>query len=96
MSAPVRSCVPDPPDRLGQEVGGAPDGVGPALAQTCHQDIAGSCGHREEGVIATHPCVPVVERAFLRQAVCLADRRVEIDREGCGSRAGACSPGSSQ
>jgi hypothetical protein len=38
----------------------------------------------------------MVEGTLLRQTVRLADRRVEIDREGCGSRSGTGGPGSGQ
>jgi len=84
----------DPADRLGQEVGGPPGGVGPALAQAGHEDVAGPGGDRQQWVIAAHARVPVMERALLGQAVRLADRRVEIDRErlGSGSRSGRPGP----
>ena len=89
------SRAPDPPDPLAQEVGGAPDRVGPALAQARHQDVARAGGDREEGVVAAHLGVPVVEGTLLSEAVRLADRRVEIDREwlGSGSSAGRPGPG---
>ena len=38
--------------RLPQEVGRAPSGVGPALAQPCHQHVAGVRGHGQQWVIA--------------------------------------------
>jgi hypothetical protein len=50
---------------------------------------------REQGVIPAHAGVPVVESALLGQAIRLADRRVEIDRErrGPGSGTGREGPG---
>jgi hypothetical protein len=90
---PAGSRLANPPDRLAQEVGGAPDGVGPALAQTRHQHVARPCGDREEGVVAADAGVAVVEGTFLGEAVRLADRRVEIDREGCISGSGSGRPG---
>jgi len=90
------SAISDPADCLGQEVGGSPNGVGPTLAQTCHEHVASAGSDREEGVITTDAGVPVVESALLGQAVCLADRRVEIDRERLGSGSGSRSPGPSQ
>ena len=41
-----------PPHGLPQEVGGAPGGVGAALAQTGHQHVAGAGGHGQQRVIA--------------------------------------------
>jgi len=88
----------DPADRLGQEVGGAPDGVGPTLAQARHEHVAGAGRDREERVIAPDAGVPVVEGTLLGETVRLADRRVEIDREGSragsGTRCPACTAGS--
>ncbi len=42
-------------------MGGASDGVGPTLAQASHEHVAGAGRHREQGVIAADPAVPVVE-----------------------------------
>ena len=78
---PGRARGTDPADRLVQEVGGAPGSIRAALAQPRHEDVAGAGGDREEGVIAAHSRVPVMEGALLCEAVCLADRRVEVDRE---------------
>ncbi len=83
----------DPPDRLGEEVGGSADRVRPAFAQARHEHVAGPGGDREQGVVAPDPGVPVVGGTLLRQAVRLADRRVEIDREGCRSGSGPGCPG---
>ena len=44
--------VAHPSQRLPQEVGGAPGGVGPALAQPGQQHVAGAGGHGEQRVIA--------------------------------------------
>ena len=41
-----------PPHRLAQEVGGAPGGVGSALAQPGHQHVAGAGGDGQQRVIA--------------------------------------------
>ena len=90
------SCVPGPADCLGQEVGGAPSRFGPALAQAGHQDVAGAGSDSEEGMITAHLGIPVVARTLLGEAVCLADRRVEIDRKRLGLRSGPGSPGPSQ
>ena len=86
----------DPADRLGQEAGGAPDRVGATVAQTRHEHVAGPGADREPGVIAAHTGVPVVESTLLRETVCLADRRVEIDRQGPAGRSGPGRPGPRQ
>ena len=44
--------VAHPSQRLPQEVGGAPGGVGPALAQPGQQHVAGAGGHGQQRVIA--------------------------------------------
>jgi hypothetical protein len=74
-------------------VGGAPDGVGPTLAQTRHEHVAGAGRDREERVIAPDAGIPVVGGALLGEAIRLADRRVEIDREGLGTGSGTRCPG---
>jgi hypothetical protein len=84
--------MPDPPDRLSQEVGGTPDGGRPSLAQARHQHVARARRDREQGVVAAHLGVPVVEGTLLLEAVRLADRRVEVEREGRRAGAGAGSP----
>ena len=83
----------DPADRLGQEVGGAPGGIGPTLAQPGHQHVAGPGGDRQERVIAPYVGVRVVPGTLLGQAVCLADGRVEIDRQGSRAGTGTGRPG---
>ena len=70
---PGGSGMADPPHRLSQEVGGAPSGVGPALAQPGHQHVAGARGYCEERVIAPHAGVVVALRALLGQPKGLAD-----------------------
>src|ERR1019366_9087726 len=50
----------------------------------------------EQRVVAPDPGVPVVEGTLLRQAVRLADRRVEIDRQRSRARSGAGCPGAGQ
>ena len=49
---PLGSGVTHPPHRLSQEVGGAPNGVGAALAQPGHQHVTGAGGHGQQRVIA--------------------------------------------
>ena len=61
--------VAHPPHRLTQEVGGAPSGVGPALAQPGHQHVAGASGHGQQRVIAPLAGVAVVACPFLGQPV---------------------------
>ena len=46
------SSMAHPTHRLTQEVGGAPSGVGPALAQPRHQHVAGAGGDGQQRVIA--------------------------------------------
>jgi hypothetical protein len=90
----ARPSEADPADRLGQEVGGTAGGMGPAFAQASHQHVAGPRGHREQGVIAADLGVAVLKGAFLLEAIRLADRRVEIDREGLGAGTGTGCEGS--
>ena len=71
-------------------------GVGATLAQPRHEHVARAGRDREQGVISAHAGVAVVEGALLGQAVRLADRRVEIDREGRAPGAGARRPGPTQ
>ena len=47
---PRGSGVTHSPHRLAQEVSGAPGGVGPTLAQSGHQHVAGASCHGEERV----------------------------------------------
>ena len=62
-------------------MGGAAGGVGAALAQPRHQHVTRPGRNGEQRVIAAHARVAVLPGALLRQAVGLADRRVEVDRE---------------
>ena len=78
---PARSGSADPAHRLTQEVGGAAGGVGAALAQPGHQHVTRPGRNGEQRVIAAHARVAVVPGALLGQAVGLADRRIEVDRE---------------
>ena len=57
-------AVAHPAHRLTQEVGGAAGGVGPALAQTGHQHVAGAGGDSQQRVIATDAGVAMVSRAL--------------------------------
>jgi hypothetical protein len=65
----ARARFADPADRLGQEVGRAPDGVGTTLAQAGHEDVARPGRHREQGVIAPDPGVPVVDGALFSESL---------------------------
>ena len=93
---PGGSGMADPPHRLSQEVGGAPSGVGPALAQPGHQHAAGARGYGEERVIAPHAGVVVALRALLGQPKGLADGCVQVDRQRIVARSRSSSPGSGQ
>ena len=88
--------VAHPPHRLPQEVGGAPSGVGPALAQPGHQHVAGSGGNGQQRVIAPLAGVAVVARPLLGQTVCLADRRIQVDGEWPVAGSGPSRPGPGQ
>ena len=85
--------VSDPGDRLVQEVSGPTGGVGPAFAQAGHEHVARPGGDREQRVIAADVGIGVVPGTLLLEAVGLADRRVEIDRERFTARTGAGRPG---
>ncbi len=87
--------VAHPPHRLPQEVGGAPGGVGPALAQPGHQHVAGAGGDGQQRVIAPLAGVAVVAGTLLGQAVGLADGGIEVDGQGriAGSRPSGPGPG---
>ena len=61
--------VAHPAQRLPQEVGGAPGGVGPALPQPGHQHIPGAGGHGQQRVISPLAGVAVVSRPLLGQPV---------------------------
>ena len=88
--------VAHPPHRLTQEVGGAPSGVGPALAQPDHQHVAGASGHGQQRVIAPLARVTVVARPLLGQTVCLADGRIQVDGEWRVAGSGPSRPGPCQ
>ena len=88
--------VAHPPHRLPQKVGGAPGGVGAALAQTGHQHVAGAGGHGQQRVIAPLAGIAVVARPFLGQSVGFADGGVQVDGEWCVARAGPSGPGTGQ
>ena len=76
---PAAPGVANPAHRFTQEVGGAPGGVGPALAQPGHQHVAGSGGDGQQRVIAPLAGIAVVAGALLGQSVGLADRRIKVD-----------------
>ena len=59
----------NPAHRFTQEVGGAPGGVGAALAQPGHQHLAGTGGDSQQRVIASLASVAMVSRPFLGQPV---------------------------
>ena len=84
-----------PSHGLPQEVGGAPSGVGAALAQPGHQHVAGSGGHGQQRVIASLASVAMVSRPLLGQPVGLADGGVQVDgqRPVAGSGTGGPGPG---
>ena len=87
--------VAHPAHRLPQEVGGAPGGVGPALAQPGHQHVASAGGNGQQRVIAPLAGIAVVSRPLLVQPVGLADGGIEVDgeRRVAGSRPGGPGPG---
>ena len=66
---PAAPGVANPAHRFTQEVGGAPGGVGPALAQPGHQHVAGSGGDGQQRVIAPLAGIAVVAGALLGQSV---------------------------
>ena len=92
---PLGPSMAHPPHGLPQEVGGAPSGVGAALAQPRHQHVAGSGGHGQQRVIASLASVAMVSRPLLGQPVGLADGGVQVDgqRPVAGSGAGGPGPG---
>ena len=89
---PARAGSAHPADRLAQEVGRAPSGIRAALAQSGHEHVARPGGDREQRVVAPHMGIPMVEGAFLLEPVRLADRGIEIDRQGLATRSGAGRP----
>ena len=92
---PLSPGIAHPSHGLPQEVGGAPIGVGEALAQPGHQHVAGSSGHGQQRVIASLASVAMVSRPLLGQPVGLADGGVQVDdqRPVAGSGTGGPGPG---
>ena len=78
---PRRPGSADPTHRLTQEVSGAAAAVRAALAQPRHQHVTRPGRHREQRVIAARARVAGLAGTLLGQAVGLAERRVEVDRE---------------
>ena len=85
-----------PTHRFPQEVGGAPSGVGAALAQPRHQHVAGSGGNGQQRVIASLAGVAVVVRPLLGQTVGLADGGVQVDGQRPVAGSGPSRPGPGQ
>ena len=81
-----------PPHRFTQEVGGAPNGVGAALAQPGHQHVAGSGGHGQQRVIAPLAGVAMVARPSLGQSIGLAVGRIQVDGKRRVAGSGPSSP----
>ena len=77
-------------------MGGAPSGVGPALAQPSHQHVAGSGYTGQQRVIAPLAGVAVIARPLLGQTVCLADGGVQVDGQGPVAGSGPSRPGPGQ
>ena len=75
---------------------GPPSGVGAALAQPRHQHVTRPGRNGEQRVIAAHARVAVLPGALLRQAVGLADRRIEVDRERRRARSRPGRPGAGE
>ena len=71
---PAGPGTANPAHRFTQEVGGAPSGVGAALAQPGHQHVAGAGGDGQQGVIAPLAGIAVVARSLLGQSIGLAGR----------------------
>ena len=84
-----------PAHGLPQEVGGAPNSVGPALAQPRHQHLSGAGGDGQQRVIAPLASVTMVTCPLLGQSIGLADGRVQVDgqRPFAGSRTSGPGPG---
>ena len=89
----ARAGGADPADRLAQEVAGAAGGVGAALAEPRHEDVAGPGRDRQERLIAADLRIGEPGGPLLLEPVRLADRRVEINREGSRARTRAGCPG---
>ena len=73
-------------------MGGAAGGVGPALAQTGHQHLAGAGGNGQQRVIPSRAGVAVVARSLLGQSIGLADGRVQVDGQGRVAGSGPSGP----
>ena len=93
---PPGPAVAHPSHRLPQEVGGAPGGVGPALAQPGQQHLAGAGGNGQQRVIATSAGVAVVARPILGQSEGFADGGVQVDGQGRIAGSGPSRPGPGQ
>ena len=93
---PSGASVAYSPHRLTQKVGGAPNGVGAALAQPSHQHVAGSGGNGQQRVIASLAGVAVVACPLLGQTVGLADGGVQVDGQGRVAGSGPSRPGPCQ
>ena len=93
---PSSAGVAHSADGLTQEVGGAAGGVGPALAQRCHQHVARTSSDGEEWVIAPLSGVAVMACALLVQPVGLSDGGIQINGQRLIARTGAEGPGLSQ
>ena len=79
--------------RLPQEVGGAPSGVGAPFTQSGYQNVAGASGHGEQRVIAPLAGVAVVAGSLLGQAIGLADGGVQVDGQRPVAGSGTGGPG---
>ena len=73
-------------------MGGAADGVGAALPQAGVEHVARARGDREQGVVAADMAVREALRPLLGEAVRLAHRGVDVDRERRGAGTGARGP----
>ena len=71
-------AVAHPPQRFTQEVGGAPSGVGTALAQPRHQYVAGAGGDGRQRVIAPLAGIAVVAGTLLGQSVASWSNSVQL------------------
>ncbi len=90
------ASVAYPTHRLAQEVGGAPNGVGPALAQPGHQHIPGASGHGRQRVIAPLAGVAVVAGTLLGQTIGLAAGGIQVDGQRPVVRSRPSRPGLGQ
>ena len=88
--------VAHPSHRFTREVGGAPSGVGPALAQSGQQHVAGASSHGQQRMIAPLAGVAVAARSFLGRSIGLADGGVQVDGQRPVARASPGGPGPGQ